>query len=436
MGQNKQTTGQNRASSKRAEVCSKSSKVDLPGSPPTDSALVVGAFLRGMRKAQRLSQAQVSSLTGSHPWKVSRPVISSIERGEHLPSFESLMALSKVLHFDPMEVLERAENAVGVPVDITGYSLEDLIVHARDLALAGSYREALAVYDATLERLVLDPPSDAASALRWQADIELKRAGALGRCGALLSAEAAAKRSVSLAVDEPEIQSFAYAILAKLQIQRGFLPLARDHAQRAVEIAESCGAAPRGRALLELGEVVYVSEEFERATEVFVEARDLLREGGDHGHASHVEGNIGLCWAARGETERARNWFRRALELSRKQVLPILEARWLTELGKLTLSTGTGKARRAEADRYALAALAIARPRDHWMSIFRAEWLRHGVVAAEFGKKNARERDRSRLARLRKLMVHLADHTGESEISEYESLIGGDSVSGKKRRRR
>ncbi len=389
----------------------------------------MGAFLRGMRESQRMSQEQLSALTGSQPWKISRPVIGAMERGEHLPSFEALMALSKVLSFDPMEVLERAENAVAVPVDITDLSLDDLHTQANDLALAGSYREALGLFDAMLERLVLDPPAEPEFSRR-RADIELRRAGTLARCGALLSAEAAAKRAVSTGQGHPEIQSFAYAVLAKIQIQRDFLPLARDHARRAVELAEGCGPGAQGRAALQQGEILFVAGELEQATECFLTARKQLADGGDTRHASHVEGNVGLCWAGRGNLAKARVWLRRGLELAREQCLPILEARWLLELGKV----GLGEGKPDEADRYALASLAIARPREHWLSIFRAEWLRHRVVTDRVGKEHAKKEDRSRLARLRKLMVHLADHKGEAEIREFEALTASDGAPGPDRR--
>jgi tetratricopeptide (TPR) repeat protein len=379
----------------------------------------VGAFLRSLRESQRLSQQRLSEMTESEPWKISRPVISAVERGEHLPSFEALMVLSKALHFDPMELLERAELAVAVPIDVTDLTLEDLRSQGRDFALAGDYRSALAAYDAMLERATLDPPP-AEEISRLKAEIELRRAGALSRCGALLSAEASAKRAVSLSEDSPDYQSFAYAVLAKVQIKRGFLPLARDHAQRAVERAEGCDAAIAGRAQLQLGEVLFDSDDFEGATEVFLKARELLREGQDLDHLSHVEGNVGLCWGARGDSAKARVWFRRGLELARKHGLPIIEARWLTELGHLGLQAG----RLDEADRYARAALAIARPRDHWLTLFRAEWLRHQVV----GKKDAKATDKPRLALLKKLMVHLADHKNEREIREYLQTVGETSI--------
>lgn len=374
----------------------------------------MGDFLRATRESQKLSQARLSELTGSQPWKVSRPVISAVERGEHLPSFEALLALSRVLHFDPMELLERAELAATVPVEVTGLTLDDLRTQGRDYALAGDYRSALAAYDAMLELAVLDPPPPDVLH-RLKAEIELRRAGALSRCGALLSAEASAKRAVSLAENCPEDQSLAYAVLAKIQIKRGFMPLARDHAQRAVELAAGCGPAVAGRAQLQLGEVLFDSQEFEAATEVFLKARELLREGQDANHSSHVEGNVGLCWAARNDPAKARVWFRRGLELARKQELPIVEARWLTELGRLALDDK----RLDEADRYARAALSIARPRDHWLTLFRAEWLRHLVV----GKKDAKAPDKQRLVQLRKIKVHLADHKNEREIREYEEAI-------------
>lgn len=418
MGRKTPTGGDQTPARKQSPVRSKSSRSARP-SATTAATRAVGSFLRGVRETQRLSQARLSELTGSEPWKVSRPVISAVERGEHLPSFEALIALSKVLHFDPMELLERAELAVAVPVDVTNLSLDDLRNQGRDYALAGDYRSALGAYDAMLERAALDPPSED-ELRRLRAEIELRRAGALSRCGALLSGEASAKRAVSLAADYPDYQSFAYAVLAKLQIKRGFLPLARDHAQRAVDLAAACGPAVAGRAQLQLGEVLFDSEDFGSATEVFLKARELLREGNDADHASHAEGNVGLCWAARGDPAKARVWFRRGLELARKHGLPIIEARWLTELGRLALDEG----RLDEADRYARAALAIARPRDHWLTLFRAEWLRHLVV----GKKDAKAPDKQRLALLRKVMVHLADHKNEREIREYDAALGETSM--------
>jgi tetratricopeptide (TPR) repeat protein len=159
----------------------------------------------------------------------------------------------------------------------------------------------------------------------------------------------------------------------------------------------------------------YLSERYDRARQGFLEARKLARESGDGQHLTHIEGDIGMCWLAQEQYEEARKWITRAVELARKNAQPALEASWLIELGRLTMREGDLE----EADRYAKAALRIVKPREHHLSIFRAEWLRHLVAR----RARPNRTDRHRLAYLRKLFLQLDQHDGHGDIQDFKRAV-------------
>ena len=124
-----------------------------------DQALVlraVGEFIRSVRVAQNLSQQEASAATQGHPWKLSRSAISSIERGRGLPSLEAVIALSRTLHIDPLEILDRAERSLISTNDLEGAPHEELLAKADELFWSGDHRKAAAAYELLLSRLPVD----------------------------------------------------------------------------------------------------------------------------------------------------------------------------------------------------------------------------------------------------------------------------------------
>jgi len=373
----------------------------------------VGQFLRTTREAQRLTQEQVSKLTRGSSWQLSRAAISAIERGQNFPGMEAMLALSNVLFVDPKELIERARLSTVVPVDITLVSYEKLDRMANQYFWSGDFRKALAVYDAMLEKLALGSAEGSEEAANRVATLEVRRATALRRAGAMLSAIATVERAISLSSDHPEIQAQAYVVLASLQSQRGNRPLARDAAERAVELSVRSGALKtQGWAWNVRGKVHYMSREFEEAKEAYLESRRLAKLSGDLLHLTHAEGNIGACWREQGNTAEARKWIVRAIEQARRQSQPALEASWLVELGRIALDED----QLDEADSYALAALKIAKLREHYLTIFRAEWARHLISR----RRRPGVADRHRLLYLRKLYLHLDQFEGIEEIQEFK----------------
>jgi hypothetical protein len=86
---------------------------------------------------------------------------------------------------------------------------------------------------------------------------------------------------------------------------------------------------------------------------------------------------------------------------------------WLVALGRLAFEAGN----LAEAERHVRASLRIARPREHHLTIFRAEWLGHRIARA----RDPGDPDRHRLSYLRKLYRKVQEHQGVREVQEFQS---------------
>ena len=377
----------------------------------------VGNFLRATRAAQNLTQAQVATMTRESPWRLSRAAVSAIERGQNFPGLEAMLALSNVLYVDPKELLERARLSTVVPVDITGISYEELERNASKHFWAGEFREAISVYDAMMEKIALEPDRNGDERPMRIAQLEVSRATALKRAGALHAALATAERAVSLAHEYSDIQAQAYVVLAALQCERGHLPLARDAAQRAIDLARNGEMRVQGWAWMARAQVDTVAGRFEEAKEAYLEARRCAEFAGDRAHLTHIEGSIGVCHHGQGDVEGAREWIMRAIESARSRDQFAKEAHWLVDLGRVELTAEEMDL----ADEHAREALRIARPRDQLMTIFRAEWLRHLVRR----RTDPADADRPRLDRLRKMFLQLDQHQGIEEIQEFRQAVMG-----------
>ena len=270
---------------------------------------------------------------------MSRAAVSAIERGQNFPGLEAMLALSSVLHIDPKELIERARLTAVVPVDITGLSYDELENRASQYFWAGDFKRALSVYDAMLQKVALEAPEQPESLAERLATLEIRRATTLKRGGALLSAIGSIERAISLAADLPQVQAEAYIVLASLQSQRGHLPLAGDAAQRSIELARKADPALRARAWMVKGQHLYLTGLRSRKHVRRSSKRaSRLSAGGDPQHMTHIDGNIGMCWMAQGDTKQARKWLEQAVATAETRKQPTLQASWLVELGRVALA--------------------------------------------------------------------------------------------------
>jgi tetratricopeptide (TPR) repeat protein len=342
-------------------------------------------------------------------------MISAVERGRHLPGLEVLLTLSQVLHISPNEVLEQLELARAASIDTAAAALDDLERTASESFWAGNHRHAVACYDAMLSKLEQDDSGDPRERTLRIARTELRRGTALRRCGATVAARGAVERAISLSDGVPQIQAEAYVVLVALLDKLGCGPLARDAAERAVELAEqSDDPRVKGWAWIEKGVVLSSCGQYAEAQQAYLEARKWVREANDRRHEIHVEGNIAGCQKELGRTHQARKRYLNAVTLSRRYGVPSLEAVWYVELGRLALDAGD----LGEAENYGVAALRIAKPAEHLLTCFRAEWLRHLVCL----RRRPDDPDRHRVAYLRRLYVRLEDHRGIEEIQDFKKV--------------
>ncbi len=390
---------------------------------PGKGSGAVGAFFRSAREEQGLSQEQVAELTSDNLGEVSRSTIGDIERGRSLPNLESLVSLSRVLHLDPSEVLERVEITNAVPVDVTGVTYEELAGKAERFYWARDFRSALGVYDAMLGHMALAPAEDKVERNRRHSKIEINRAVVLRQLSALKAAEASAKRAVDLSSAFPEFQAEAYMVLASLYSHDGLLTLALDTIDRAVILAADANDRLKGQTLSQKGNVLHRSGKYAEARQVFLEARKFALRAGDHHNIIGLEGNIGSCLLELGRVSQGRARLVKAVDLARKHRDPAFEASWLIELAELTLRDGDPE----EADRIAQNALRLSKGSGRVLTEFRAEWLRFQATRA----LKPRATDARRLARLRKLYTRVKNHRGLAVIQEFKTAILDNAGSGK-----
>jgi len=384
---------------------------------PATVLRAVGEMFRKARVAFNLTQEQVAELTSDRPYRLSRSAIGAIERGDHQPGLTALIGLTRVLQIDPLQVLETAETFGPPRHELDGASREDLDRQATDLFWSGDFLGALSRYDTMLRLLLLEPATDTGKRSHLACEIELRRAGALRRCGAWLAARGAAERAISYAGSSPELQARAFTVLCEIHLELGQTALAELAARRAVELASGCAAEVHARASNARGRALERIERFREAREAYETARDLFRTSGDTIELILAEGRVGLCHVGLGQIKAAARAFQRAVDLARRHAAAPLEAQWLVELGRVALVEG----RLSAAESLALAAHRIAKPREDALAIFRAEWLRHLVVRG----RDPVAPDRNRLAALRKLLLRLGEHRTDRDVMEFRAEAEG-----------
>jgi tetratricopeptide (TPR) repeat protein len=323
--------------------------------------------------------------------------------------------MSRVLHVDPMEVLGHVERALEPLPSMEGLTRAEQLEKADELFWAGRFREAAATYDLLLAGIPLSEDSFPDGTLRQRVGYEIRRAASLRRSGFLLAARSAAERIVAATTDHRDLQAEGYMVLSASYRQLNNLPLALDSADRATELSSAGDARLRGRVLLQKGACLLHAERFDEARATFLAARKIIRSSGDRRHASHVEGNIGMCWDRLGDQERAFRWVGRAVELARRHAIPALEASWLVELGHLDLRMD----REDSAEQHSLAAIRLAKPRELWIVLFRAEWLLFLIDQKRIPSRSGRHR----IAYLKTLFRRLEWHEGDASVREFRELI-------------
>lgn len=247
-----------------------------------------------LREAQRLTQDEVAALSATGPWPISRGEISSIERGRHIPSLTSLIALSRVLGFDAREALERVEAEPPFAPELGPLPMHALSARADERSAAGDFRGALAYLGEMQARAQLDPLADERVRSQRRAEIELRSARERLRAGAILAARTSAEHAINLAVDSPGLQSDGYRALTDALVDLENHQMAIDAADRAVGLAEGLDERSFFRALMAKGRALRKAGRYDRARSAYLEARKRPGAARQDEATGLVEAQIGL----------------------------------------------------------------------------------------------------------------------------------------------
>ena len=388
----------------------------------TECKRAVGSYLKEMREAAHLTQQRLAELCEGDLAGLSRQAIGAIERGEQLPGVGALVVLSRVLRFDPREVLAVVErHEAGRRAALHRFGARghvELREMADRLAADGHAALAAEVYDDAVAALSEDASVPCGTREIMGAELRIRQAESLRRARTLLPAAQAARDAICRATTRPEIQARAYCALSRIERERGYGQIAEDAADRAVALSQSIGPDVTVAALMEKGLAQKARDRHAEAWGAFAASRKIARTGGELGAASLAEGQLALCAAVLHRHGAARSWLRRAISSAQRANQPGLEARWIVELARVELDAG----RPAEAEQLAFASLGISRPWNQWTSAFRAEWLLYRLGAAA----HSRPRRRQRPLQLRRLHMRVSEpEEAQVEMAEFEAAAMG-----------
>lgn len=342
---------------------------------------------------------------------VSRATISALEQDKHSPTAATLVAIARVLHIDPMEVIDRLEVAEASNGAPAGGSRADLEARLRECLASEEFHECLAALNALLGNLrrdtVLDPRARARCEIEWRT----RRAWVLERIGALVAAKADAERALAGSAEHPEHQAEIYLVLSRTHARLGNLPLALDAAERAVARSTLGAEELQVRAWLQKGRVSQLAGAHEEARQAFVAGREHAVPAGDTALILECEGSAGVCLLELGRVREAHMRVLQCVERARRHGMPMREARWLVELGRIAFADG----RTADAQRHADAALRLARQCEEWPIVFGATMLRHRIAR----RVDPADPDRRRVAYLRKILGWVGTHADHRDMREF-----------------
>lgn len=294
-------------------------------------------------------------------------------------------------------------------------SIEELERDGTALFRSGAFIGAAAAYRKLLDRLRRAGTAGDPETERLAADIGLRLAASLRRAGDLKTARTQVERSLVVAPGAREIHAGAHVLLSEIHLLTGNMPLAELSADKALELTQSHDEPARAWALGQRGRILWAEQFHEDAHAVFLQSHATAERHGDYANAAQIAGNVGMCLLELGRLEDARTWVARAVRDAGASGAAAVEARWIVGLARVALAAGAIE----EADHLATRASEMARPLRQHLTVFRAEWLRHYIVAlSEPGS-----RDRGRLSALRTLRSKLADFEADREMRRLDEAL-------------
>ena len=360
-----------------------------------------GRYLRTLRERRRLTLDAVSSLSHTFPESISKGYLSRCENGHQKPAFSKVIALSRIYEVPADVLVERMEldlelDRVGGP-DTEGLAYSDLIDAGRHALDDGQLWDG---YANLRDAAVLAPTAPVRDTFRdipEQITVSQQNIGtaarALGRHRYALHEFLHAESTGALG---PVFHALVLERLACCYRFLKNLSTAEDHAIRAVEEAESCGATVYlGAIYTTRARVALTRSEPQLAITFYQKAYEANRSLGSTIECARALNNLAQCYCDQKRYGAARKAAEASLSLTAPWPQHRIRALSLILLGELA-----DKRRQfSAAERYWETASAIAKAVNDKELRFRAEFARY-KHAVQSQKQPAARAIRRRLVKL------------------------------------
>ena len=338
-----------------------------------------GRYLRTLRERRRLTLDAVSSLSHTFPESISKGYLSRCENGHQKPAFSKVIALSRIYEVPADVLVERMEldlelDRVGGP-DTEGLAYSDLIDAGRHALDDGQLWDG---YANLRDAAVLAPTAPVRDTFRdipEQITVSQQNIGtaarALGRHRYALHEFLHAESTGALG---PVFHALVLERLACCYRFLKNLSTAEDHAIRAVEEAESCGATEYlGHIYSTRARVALSQSSLDLAVEFYQKAFEAHRSSGHEIECARSLNNLAQCYFDQKRFGAAHKAAKASLSVTSSRPKHRIRALSLILLGELSEKRHQSGA----AEGYWKQASAIAKELNDKELRFRAEFARY-----------------------------------------------------------
>ncbi len=378
-----------------------------------------GTYLRRVREGRRLSLDAVEELSSGHPERVTKSHLSRIENGQAVPSFSRLVTLSRIYGVPVASMAERFEVSLrrgGEPEGIAERATEDVVAEANQLRASGRHLEALARYEALLERYETAPRD--ASVVQAILDLRLQRVNCLAYLGCHGLAKDECEEVLGHHDLRPDRKLLALEsyVLACVNLGRlAIAMMALDQVEEKIGLPET----PRriGADLAAIRAYILVrNEDFTAAATWYERAADYYAGVPDPVEACRCRINLGYVLTRTGERGRARDILEMGLREAETRGYDRHAALSLCNLALLCLDEGV----LAAAEGFAIRSNSIARPREYVSFMFRNCFYLWKVARARGDEPGIRANERT----LRTYLLRVEDDM--PEVREFRGYLAGE----------
>jgi tetratricopeptide (TPR) repeat protein len=335
---------------------------------PASESQRFGRYLRSIREGRKLSLDAVEELSLGYPEQVTKSHLSRIENGQAVPTFPRMFALSKIYGVPISSLAERFELDLARRMlpDVTADSADEaLFRQAQTLKMAGRYEEALAVFDAILDRQRTLEDADS----HGQAHLALERINCLVHSARYTTAKDECEDLLStsvLAADQRVIALQYFAVCCYRLGKFTFALMAIEGAEKGVHESEGPQRSVADLAMIK-GNLLLTTGDLPNAIRCYTDALERFEGLPEVFEACRARLNLSFALIEAGRHDEARKHLAVARRQAEDKGYDRQLAHALSNLGLLAYRENELEL----AESHCLRSNSLARPREFVNLVFR-----------------------------------------------------------------